>query len=115
MPRATRAALRAQELAEDATTAASIALPPTPNKERVPLGELTNNAIPNNEMARGDDEEGTRKAKGKKKGVKKPKNKKAMPESDEVVQDDSQSTHSDAVDKACDDLMRSGECGNFRV
>lgn len=52
MPRATRAALRAQELLDDAThDAAAIALPLTPNKERVVLGEISSNVNAGNEVS----------------------------------------------------------------
>ena len=76
MPRATRAALRAQELTEEATTATSVALPLTPTKERVPLGEISSNTGVKVEMIVNDHQDGTKKlpAKGKKgKGGKKGK------------------------------------------
>ena len=109
MPRATRAALRAQELAEEATTAASIALPPTPTKERVPLGEISSNSPAKVDMVVENSFDADQKpAKGKKgKGAKKGKKgakAKAGTESVEVLEDDNLSSHSDAAEQACGDL-----------
>lgn len=108
MPRATRAALRAQELVEEATAAAAIALPPTPTKERVVLGEISNNSNPILEMPGNNDmkskKAGTKGKKGRtgKKAKKEAKTKEAQQV--EILEDDQLSTHSDAVEQACSDL-----------
>ena len=116
MPRATRAALRAQEIAEDA---AAIALPPTPTKDRVPLGEISDNVTTKTTMAvieSLDDIGSKAAAKGKKsKGAKKGKKQlkpKAASQEIEILEDDHHSSQSDAVDEACEDLSNnvSGMC-----
>ena len=112
MPRATRAALRAQELLEDATIAANIALPATPKKDRLPLGEISNNTNVTTEMsipevaiqaekkplAKGKNGKGGKK--GKKGATAKVENKDI-----EILEDDNQSSQSDAVEEACSELL----------
>ena len=116
MPRATRAAARAQEQAEEAATAATVALPPTPTKERAPLGEISHNSNAVIKMViGGDNEEKKPVSKGKKgKGGKKGK-KGAKPKVNdapiEILEDDDQSSHSDATDQACDLLLAAGNPG----
>ncbi|KAL9119198.1 MAG: hypothetical protein Q9187_004251 [Circinaria calcarea] len=95
--------------------AAAIPLPSTPQKERAPLGEITNNvqedvisltqvdfeAKPTKKAStRG------RKAKASKKGKKgtQPKNE----EGSEVLEDENQSDASSAVEEACLELMKGG-------
>ena len=112
MPRATRAAHRAQEFVEEATTAAAIALPATPVKERVPLGEISNNLNATSDMAvtgaQVDMEEKPavkgKKGKGGRKGKKGAKAKAADKDA-EVLEDENQSSQSDAVEEACSELM----------
>ena len=118
MPRATRAALRAQET----TTAASIVLPPTPTKGRVPLGEISDNAVSNAPTAMTEgfdapDEKPAPREKKSKGGRKGKKQTKAETEDNEIeiVGDDSHSSHSDAVDEACNELLDSGATGIFFV
>ena len=43
MTRTTRAALRSNQLAEEAANAAIVPLPTTPQRERLPLGEISDN------------------------------------------------------------------------
>ena len=116
MPRATRAAARAQELAEEAATAASIALPPTPNKDRVPLGDISSNAnasVKMNIVSATDAEDAqqkpapeSKKAKGGKKAKKGGKSKPKEQEV-EVLEDDYQSSQSEAAEQACNNLLDS--------
>ena len=111
MPRATRAALRAQELLDDATTAANIALPATPKKDRQPLGEISNNANATIEtsMPGATFELGEPAAKGKKgkcgRKAKKGTAAKVENKEMEILEDDNQSSQSDAVEEACSDLL----------
>ncbi|KAL9636938.1 MAG: hypothetical protein Q9164_002515 [Protoblastenia rupestris] len=112
MPRATRAALRAQELVEEATTAAAIALPSTPTKERVPLGEISDNVTPSTKMVASEEHDEVekkpaakgRKGKGGRKGKKQAKEKEEDNEI-EILEDEHHSSQSDAVDEACNDLL----------
>lgn len=122
MPRATRAALRAQEVAEEATTAAAVALPPTPTKERAPLGEISDNITANVKMVAGGEYDGAEKkpaAKGKKgkrgrKGKKQTKDK-AEDNETEILEDEQLSSPSDAADEACSDLLNNALTGMFFV
>lgn len=121
MPRATRAALRAQELVDEATTAASIALPPTPTKERTVLGEISNNPTMTVETPFDKDSEpkklGTKgkKGKGGKKAKKGAKTKEG-PQKVDVLEDDEISNHSDAVEQACTELLQNqSESGTFSL
>lgn len=120
MPRATRAALRAQELADETTTAAAIALPSTPTRERVPLGEISNNKNNITEMAVSEQSAeierkvGAKgnKGKGGRKGKKGAKAK-AEDKEVEILDDDQQSSHSGAVDEACNNLMEAAGVGKL--
>jgi uncharacterized protein YdaU (DUF1376 family) len=117
MPRITRAAQRTNAILEDeANIAAATPLPSTPTTAtaRAPLGEIAANSNGDAILASSIEIElkpakkGTakaKKAKGAKKGAK--KNKEAEKENVEVLEDDSQSTTSSAVEEACEDLMRS--------
>ena len=120
MPRATRAAAKAQELAEEAITAASIALPPTPLKDRVPLGDISSNAnaivkINMAEDSEAKDAQENPAAKGKKvKGGKKAKKggkTKPQEEVPEIFEDEYQSSQSEAVEQACTDLVNENDQG----
>ena len=122
MPRATRAALRAQELAEEVTTAATIALPATPVKDRVPLGEISNNVC-TFEMAMTETqaEAGKKPAAKRTKGKGGRKGKKGATKVAEkdvgILEDDNQSSQSDAVEEACSDLINNDTAAgmNFLV
>jgi len=112
MPRVTRAALRSNALLEESTIAALTPLPLTPLKERVALGEITDNQGPALEMI----EPGkTGPGQGKKGRVAK-KGKKHVPKAEEgnveVLEDDNQSETSSAVEDACQDLMKESPGGN---
>ena len=118
MPRATRAALRAQELVEEATTAAAIALPSTPTKERVPLSEISDNITPSTKMDTSEEHDDVEKkpvAKGRKgKGGRKGKKQAKEKEEDnkiEILEDEHHSYQSDAVDEACNDLLNNAVTG----
>lgn len=120
MPRATRAALRAQELLDDAThDAAAIALPSTPNKERVVLGEISSNVSAGNEVSAPDVSEVTGeppKSKSNKKAGRKGKGSKHAMEEDgpiEVLEDDSCSSKSEAAVEASHLLLDKNSSGNF--
>ena len=118
MPRATRAAARAQEQAEEAVTAASVALPSTPTKDRVPLGEISHNSNAVIEMVvntEGDEKKVAAKGKKGKGGKKGKKGAKAKADEApiEVLEDDDQSSHSDAADHARDLLLDDAHSGVF--
>lgn len=120
MPRATRAALRAQELLDETTQdAAAIALPSTPNKHRVVLGEISSNVNAGNEVLPNDVSDVTSKPpkdKPKKKTGKKGKGSKQAMEEDEpieVLEDDSCSSKSEAAVEASNLLFDQDPCGNF--
>ena len=124
MPRVTRAALRSNALLEDALIAASTPLPLTPRKERVALGDITDNNVresPALETAEKVKETSKvapnkagagrgKKAKGAKKGKK--QTTKAEEVNIEVLEDDNQSETSSAVEEACQDLMKESSGGN---
>lgn len=120
MPRATRAALRAQELLDETIAAAAITLPSTPTRGRVPLGEISNNTNNNSDMAVNDKsaEIGRKagakgnKGKGGKKGKKGAKAK-AENKEVEILDDDQHSSHSEAVDEACSNLMNNADVGKL--
>ena len=112
MPRTTRAALRSAELAQDEAIAASVPLPQTPQKERVPLSEIANNKgtglivvdSAENEPVKQGGKKG-RKPKGAKKGNNK-KGKNTEERTDfEIMEDDNQSSASSAADEAREELM----------
>ena len=120
MPRATRAALRAQELLDDAThDAAAIALPSTPKKERVVLGDISSNVNAGNEVSAPDVSDVTSKppkSKLNKKAGKKGKGSKhAMGEDGhiEVLEDDSCSSKSEAAVEASHLLFDQDPTGNI--
>ena len=112
MPRVTRAALRS---IEDTDLAASIPLPLTPHKERLPLGEIDGNGnVLDNP---GTNNVSTEPIKNKKKVTAKARKgkaaKKVKPEDDvrnedrvEVLEDDNRSATSSAVDEACEELLK---------
>ena len=113
MPRVTRAALRTQELQEESETAASIPLPPTPVKKRVPLGEISDNVATEAQVAELEQKLVPAKkgsVRGKKAHVAKKTNKqkkvKAMNAEPEVLEDDNESSTSSAVEEACQDLLK---------
>ena len=124
MPRVTRAALRSNALLEDALVAASTPLPLTPRKERVALGDITDNNVreaPVLEAAEKVEETGKmapskagpgkgKKGKSAKKGKK--QGTKAEEVNVEVLEDDNQSETSSAVEEACQDLMKESSGGN---
>lgn len=113
MPRVTRAALRTQELQEESDIAASTPLPPTPVKQRVPLGEISDNVATEAQVAeleqklvpakkgsvRGKKANGTKKTKMQKKV-------KAMDIEPKILEDDNESSTSSAVEEACQDLLK---------
>ena len=120
MPRITRAALRSNAVAlDECEGAASVPLPPTPSKERAPLGEVAGNTVEiAMEGSNNDDSKPKKKrsAKGKnRQGARKAK--KADPVNNEVLDDDSHSATSSAVEDACEELrkdpkgtLRESEC-----
>ena len=110
MPRLTRAALRSQELKEDP---ASIPLPVTPTKGRVPLKETAGNTsaepetVEESEDITAATETGPRKSK---KGNVTKKAIKHQPSKDkeravDVLEDDNISDISSAAEEACKDLL----------
>ena len=112
MPRTTRAALRSKELAEEEATAASVPLPTTPQKERVPLGEITDNK--GVELTLADSAENEPLKQGAKKGrktkvAKKGNKNKAKDNTEEpeveVLEDGNQSSSSSAAEEAREELM----------
>ena len=120
MPRATRAALRAQEILDDTIhEAAAIALPSTPNKDRVVLGEISSNVNAGNEVSAPVVSEVTSKpskSKSTKKAGKKGKGPKQAMEEDgpiEVLEDDSCSSKSEAAVEASHLLSDHDHSGNF--
>lgn len=125
MPRVTRAALRSNAVLEESTVAALTPLPLTPLKERVALGEITDNQgreAPALEMTEEVKDTGTMgptitgPGKGKKGRVTK-KGKKHVAKAEEVnvevLEDDNKSETSSAVEDACQDLMKEGSGGNI--
>ena len=124
MPRVTRATVRSNALLEDATAAALTPLPLTPLKERVALGEITENQVrevPTTETA--EEAQETRKMGPGKTGLDKAKRgkvakkgKKQVPKvaevNVEVLDDDNQSETSSAVEEACQDLIKGNSGGN---
>ena len=115
MPRVTRAALRTQEQQDDSDIAASTPLPPTPVKKRVPLGEISENAATEAQVAELEQKLVPAKkgsVRGKKANVAKKTNKqkkvKAMEVEPEVLEDGNESSTSSAVEEACQDLLKDG-------
>lgn len=113
MPRVTRAALRSQEPQEESVVAASVPLPMTPIKGRVPLGETSGNTVAVPEIVNEENmAAAAKKGPGKgKKGIAprkatKPKKAKVEKSEVEVLEDDNQSQTSSAAEEACKDLLR---------
>ena len=112
MPRTTRAALRSKELVGEEADAASVPLPSTPQKERLPLGEIADNKgagmmmadIAEDEPVKQGAKKG-RKAKGAKKGNNKKTKKNAEEPEIEIFEDDNQSSASSAAEDAREELM----------
>ena len=118
MPRVTRAALRLEQQNEP-DIAASIPLPQTPIKARVPLGEVQGNAGTHSEVSSTSEEQAapTKKAigRGKKGNNAKKANKQEKDKAEElcaeVLEDASRSVHSSAAEEACQDLLSEGSEG----
>ena len=112
MPRLTRATLR-NAILEDMDEAAQIPLPLIPRAERTPLGEIALNREEESRILLEVDLFKPAKKANKKKPAKAERkrddmNKENIPE---VVEDDSQSTASSAVEEACEDLMKQEKNG----
>ena len=113
MPRVTRAALRSIEQLDGSDIAATIPLPQTPLKDRVPLGETTGNKGAHIDAANTSEEQAAPVKKGIGKGKKgnatKKVNKKTKEEAKDmcagVLEDESQSIHRTAADEASQDLL----------
>ena len=112
MPRTTRAALRSKELVEEEAVAASVPLPPTPQRERVPLREVENNKgaglIMTDSMENEPVKQGSkkgRKAKGAKKGNNKKTENRLEDPGIKVLEDGNQSSASSAAEDAREELM----------
>ena len=122
MPRVTRAALRSVEQQDGSDIAATIPLPQTPIKDRVPLGETTGNKGARSEPASTSEEQAApaKKAtgKGKKGNTMKKANKKTREKAGDVdagvLEDQSQSLHSSAAEEARQDLLKDGFQGMLR-
>ena len=127
MPRVTRAALRSNALLEESTTAALTPLALIPVKERVALGEITDNRtreMPTLESI-GEVKQTGKMDSGKsgcgkgKKGKVVKKGKKQVQKIEggnvEVLEDDNQSDASSAVEEACQDLMKECSGGNTLI
>jgi hypothetical protein len=109
MPRVTRAAVRIME--DEATLAAGVPLPSTPNAERAPLGEITSNrneqpttALEVNLCKPAKKPNRGRKAKPAKKSKK--QNQSEPEPVCEVLEDDNESATSSAVEEACEELRK---------
>ena len=119
MPRVTRAALRSLEQQDGSDIAATIPLPQTPLKDRVPLGETTGNKGAHTDAANTSEEQAAPAkqgiGKGKKGNAAKKANKKMKEEAKEicagVLEDESQSIQSIAADEASQDLLKDGSQG----
>lgn len=122
MPRITRAALRSKELVEESNIAASTPLPVTPIKDRVPLGEISDNkAASQNMMITAEDiaediaelsKDGPTKGKKGRLGRKAKQAKSKSKEVEiEVLEDDNQSSTSSAVEEACEHLKDNKSSG----
>lgn len=113
MPRVTRAALRSNAVALDAVEVAA-SLPVTPRKERAPLSEVAGNTVePTTVSSNHDDAKPKKKHPAKSKarqGTRKAKN--ADTAREEVLEDDSHSATSSAVEDACEELRKDPE-GNI--
>ena len=119
MPRVTRAALRSAEQHDGSDIAATIPLPQTPLKDRVPLGETTGNKGARIDAANTSEEQAVpakkRIVKGKKGNAAKKATKITIEEAKEmcagVLEDESQSIPSTAADEASQDLLKDGSQG----
>ena len=119
MPRVTRAALRSAEQQDGSDIAATIPLPQTPLKDRVPLGETTGNKGAYIDAANTSEEQAApakkRIGKGKKGNAAKKATKTTKEEAKEmcveVLEDESQSIQSTAADEASQDLLKDGSQG----
>ena len=113
MPRVTRAALRSLEQLDGSDIAATIPLPQTPLKDRMPLGETTGNKGAHIDAANTSEEQAApvkkEIGKGKKGNAAKKVNKKTKEEAKDmcagVLEDESQSIHRTAADEASQDLL----------
>ena len=123
MPRITRAALRSIEHQDGSDIAATIPLPQTPIKDRVPLGETTGNKGARSEPASTSEEQAAPAKKGTGKGKKgntaKKANKKTREKAEDadagVLEDESQSMHSSAAEEARQDLLKDGSQGMLHI
>ena len=119
MPRVTRAALRSMEQQDESDIAASIPLPQTPIKGRVPLGEVAGNKGAEIEATNTSEERVAPVKKGIGKGKKGQAAKKANTQTTqkaeevcvEVLEDENQSIHSSAAEEACKNLLKKGSQG----
>ena len=117
MPRVTRATLRSNAASES-----SDLLPSTSLRQRAPLGETAGNVGKDSRVA---DRSGQMTRARKRGQVKVKKGNAAkiasagLLESSEdcaeILEDDNQSVTSPAVEEACDDLMKHGSSGTFRI
>ena len=93
--------------------AVSTPLPPTPVKQRVPLGEISDNVATEAQVAELEQKLVPAKkgsVRGKKANVTKKTNKqkkvKAMDVEPKILEDDNESSTSSAVEEACQDLLK---------
>ncbi len=111
MPRVTRAALRSNAVALDEVEVAGSS-PVTPRKERAPLGELAGNSVePTTASSTNNDAKPKKKRPAKSKprqGTRKAK-KADVVNREEVLEDDSHSATSSAVEDACEELRKDPE------
>jgi len=111
MPRVTRAALRSNAVALDEVEVAA-SLPVTPRKERAPLGEVAGNTVEPTTASSNDDNAKPKKKRAAKskprQGTRKVK-KADVVNREEVLEDDSHSATSSAVEDACEELRKDPE------
>ncbi len=111
MPRVTRAALRSNVVALDEVEVAA-SLPVTPRKERAPLSEVAGNTVDSTTASSNNDDTKSMKkrpAKSKpRQGTRKAKKADAI-NREEVLEDDSHSATSSAVEDACEELRKDPE------
>lgn len=111
MPRVTRAALRSNVVALDEVEVAT-SLPVTPRKERAPLGEVAGNTVdPATASSNTDDTKPKKKrpAKSKPRQGARGAKKADVISREEVLEDDSHSATSSAVEDACEELRNDPE------
>ena len=119
MPRVTRAALRSVEQQDASDIAATIPLPQTPLKDRVPLGETTGNKGAHIGASNTSEEQVAPAKKGNGKGkngnAAKKASRKTKKEAKEmcagVLEDESQSIYSSAANEASQNLLKDGPQG----